>query len=58
MANPSVKIIFGAGGFGRHGKDGSAQFLEILEKHNIKDLDTAALYVSTLGSGTNRNIPQ
>jgi hypothetical protein len=48
MVGPSVKIIFGAGDFGRHGKVASGQFLEILEKHNIKDLDTAALYVGTL----------
>lgn len=46
MTSTPVKIIFGAGGFGRHGKDGTAQFLEMLEKYNIKELDTAALYVS------------
>ena len=45
MSKSPIKIIFGAGSFGRQGKDGSRRLLDILEEHNVKDLDTAYLYV-------------
>jgi len=45
MAVRPVKIIWGAGGMGLYPLETGQQFLEILEKYNIKDLDTAFAYV-------------
>jgi hypothetical protein len=50
MSSSSVKIIFGGGGMGRYTTEVNQQFLDILEKHGVKDIDTAYIYVSTLKS--------
>jgi hypothetical protein len=45
MAATPVKIVWGAGGMGRYPLETGQKFLEILEKYNIKDIDTAFTYV-------------
>jgi hypothetical protein len=47
MATPLVKIIWGGGGMGRYPLEQGQQYLEILEKYKVKDIDTAFSYVST-----------
>jgi hypothetical protein len=47
MAATPVKIIWGAGGLGRCSLEQGQQYLEILEKYHVKDIDTAFSYVST-----------
>jgi hypothetical protein len=47
MATPPVKIIWGAGGLGPYPLETGKQYLEILEKYDVKDIDTAFIYVST-----------
>ena len=49
-----VKVLFGTASFGSVPMETSQEFLDILKKHQVKDLDTAHLYVSydeTLGIG-------
>ena len=41
-----VKVLFGTAAFGFVPTETSQEFLDILKKHNIKDLDTAFRYVS------------
>ena len=41
-----VKIVFGTASFGQIPTETSQEFLDILKKHNVKDLDTAYRYVS------------
>lgn len=41
-----VKVLFGAASFGSLPTETSQEFLDLLKKHNVKDLDTAYLYVS------------
>lgn len=39
------KISFGAAGFSSLPREVQEGFLETLEKHNVKELDTAIIYV-------------
>ncbi|CAD6579997.1 MAG: hypothetical protein ASARMPREDX12_009430 [Alectoria sarmentosa] len=39
-----VKVLFGTAAFGSLPTETSQEFLDILKKHNVKDLDTAFLY--------------
>ena len=48
-----VKILFGTAGFGNLPTETSQEFLDLLKKHNVKDLDTAYRYVS---KGTSHKI--
>ena len=41
-----VKILFGTASFGKLPTESGQEFLDLLKKHNVKDLDTAHLYVS------------
>ena len=41
-----VKILFGTAGFGSLPTETGQEFLDLLKAHNVKDLDTAHLYVS------------
>ena len=43
-----VKIIFGVFRFGQWSRKTQDEMLSLLETHNVKDLDTAAGYVSAL----------
>lgn len=43
-----VKVLFGTAAFGSLPTESSQEFLDLLKKHNVKDLDTAYLYVSCL----------
>jgi hypothetical protein len=45
MAATPVKIIWGGGGMGRYPLETGQQYLEILEKNGINDIDTAYVYV-------------
>ncbi len=45
MAATPVKIVWGAGGLGQYPLETGQKFLEILEKNDIKDIDTAFIYV-------------
>lgn len=40
-----VKVLFGAAGFGSLPTETSQEFLDLLKKHDVNDLDTAYLYV-------------
>ena len=40
-----VKVLFGTASFGSLPTETSQEFLDLLKKHNVKDLDTAHLYV-------------
>ena len=42
----SVKILFDTASFGFLPAETSQDFLDILKKHNVKNLDTSYLYVS------------
>lgn len=46
MAATPVKIIWGGGGLGYYPHEIGQQYLEILEKYDVKDIDTAFAYVS------------
>ena len=41
-----VKVLFGTASFGSLPTETSQEFLDILKKYKVKDLDTAHLYVS------------
>ena len=41
-----MKVLFGTASFGRLPTERGQEFLDLLKKHNVKDLDTARLYVS------------
>ena len=41
-----VKILFGTAAFGSLPTETSQEFLDLLKRHNVKDLDTARRYVS------------
>ena len=45
-----VKVLFGTAAFGSLPTEIGQDFLDILKKHNVKDLDTAHLYVGRDGS--------
>ena len=45
-----MKVLFGTNYFGSLPTETSQEFLDILKKHNIKDIDTAPLYVSRSAS--------
>ena len=42
----SVKILYGAYGFGGHPEGDDQRYLDILTEHGVKDIDTAYIYVS------------
>lgn len=47
MTQSPVKIIFGAAGIGRGNTDEvNKELFEVLHKHNVKNVDTAYIYVS------------
>jgi hypothetical protein len=48
MAAPPVKIIWGGGGMGRCPLEIGQQYLDILEKYGVKEIDTAFSYVRPL----------
>ena len=41
-----VKVLFGTAAFGSLPTETSQEFLDLLKKYNVKDLDTARGYVS------------
>ncbi len=45
MANSGASIVFGAAGFAAFSSETVNNVLDILQKHNVKELDTASLYV-------------
>ena len=45
-----VKVLFGTAGFGFLPMETTQGFLDILNKYNVKDLDTAYAYVSKSAS--------
>jgi hypothetical protein len=46
MAHSAPAIVFGAAGASAWSSEQTTEFLQILEKHNVKELDTAYIYVS------------
>lgn len=52
---PHVKVLFGTAAFGSLPMETSQEFLDLLRKHNVKDLDTAHQYVS---KGASSNIQE
>lgn len=42
----SIRILYGAAGFGGHPPGEDQKYLDILTEHGIKDIDTAYIYVS------------
>lgn len=42
-----IKIIFGGASFGSNPVDVNQEFLNLLARYKVVDLDTAALYVSS-----------
>lgn len=42
-----IKVIFGAAAFGRNSVDKNQEFLNLLARYKVVDLDTAFLYVSS-----------
>lgn len=42
----SVKVVYGAFGFGGHPAGEDQKILDILTEHGIKEIDTAYIYVS------------
>lgn len=42
-----IKIIFGAAGFGGNPADLNKEYLDLLARYNVVDLDTASLYVGS-----------
>ena len=44
-----VKVLFGTASFGSQPTETSQDFLDVLKKHKVKDLDTARTYVSMGG---------
>lgn len=49
----NVKIIFGAATLGGFDKDAKQEVMDILTKNNVKDLDTAYIYVKPTPSPVN-----
>jgi hypothetical protein len=46
---PDIKVIFGcAAPWSVLSTDKAAEFLPVLEKHGVRDLDTAHIYVSDM----------
>jgi hypothetical protein len=45
---PSLKLIFGAYPFFEWSKEVQEEFLNVLEKDGVKDIDTARAYVSQI----------
>lgn len=43
----SIKILYGAYGFGSHPPGDDQKYLDILTEHGVKDIDTAYVYVSS-----------
>ena len=50
MTMSVAKILFGTASFGSLPLEVSQEFLDLLKKHNVKDLDTAHLYVRKVAS--------
>ena len=46
-----VKVLFGTYFFGSQPKETSQEFFNVLKAYNVKDLDTAYQYVSSLPCG-------
>ncbi len=46
MAHSAPAIVFGTASAAGWSSEHTTEFLQILEKHNAKELDTAYLYVS------------
>ena len=42
---PKIKIILGTAGFGRNPADVNQEYLDVLARYDIVDLDTASSYV-------------
>lgn len=51
MAQPAPAIVFGSAGIASFSTETVTEMLEILEKHNVKQIDTASIYVSPLCPG-------
>ena len=49
---PHVRVLFGTANFGFIPTETSQEFLDILDKYNVNDLDTAFLYVSRAAYST------
>jgi aflatoxin B1 aldehyde reductase len=45
MAQSTPSIVFGTAGIAALSTEDSKEILNILEKHNVKQLDTASVYV-------------
>lgn len=50
-----VKVLFGTYWFGSLSIDAGREFLDLLQAHNVKDLDTAYQYVMSLSSSKIQN---
>ncbi len=50
MAQSAPSIVFGTAGIAAFSTEESNKILDILEKHNIKQLDTASVYVGPRSS--------
>ncbi len=46
MAPQAPHVVFGTAGIAHMATDVSTEMLEILERHNVNQLDTASIYVS------------
>lgn len=45
MASSAPAVVFGTAAAAAWSSDMTTEFFEILEKHNVKELDTAYIYV-------------
>ena len=43
----SIKVLFGAYGFGSRSAEEDQGYLDILTEHGVQDIDTAHLYVGS-----------
>jgi aflatoxin B1 aldehyde reductase len=50
MAQSAPSIVFGSAGIASLSTETANEMLNILEKHNIKQIDTASIYVSPASS--------
>jgi aflatoxin B1 aldehyde reductase len=50
MAESAPSIVFGSAGVASFSTETVKEMLNILEKHNIKQIDTASIYVSPASS--------
>jgi aflatoxin B1 aldehyde reductase len=49
MAQSAPSIVFGSAGIALYSTETVKEMLSILEKHNVTQIDTARIYVSSLG---------